>query len=133
MTGRRDAPGVTWTEEAIRALGVKTDVATACAIFGISPTRAYDRIKDGTFPVPVLPVGGHMIVPVAGILEALKISPAVPGESGAAAIDPDQLADMVAARVVSRLAAAIADAARPQAAGAPPPLKSVTGGGPEAA
>jgi hypothetical protein len=109
---------VTWSEEAIRALGVKTDVATAASIFGISRTRAYDRIKAGTFPVPVITVGtNHMVVPVAPILQALKISTDVPGETGLAVVAPDQLADMVAERVVSRLAAAMAPAARAD----PPP------------
>lgn len=123
---------VTWTEEAIRALGVKTDVATAASILGISTTRAYDRIKDGMFPVPVITIAGRIAVPTAPILRLLGIDPDAPGETSPAAIDPDKLADMVADRVVSRLATAMAAAARVPAE-APRPLRSVADSGPEAA
>lgn len=134
MTRKRDALSVTWTEEAIRALGVKTDVVTAASIFGISQTRVYERIKNGTFPVPVITIAGRIAVPTAPILRLLQIGPEAPGESATPAVDPEELADMVAERVVSRLAAAMVGAARPQAAEAPPrPLKSVAGSGPEAA
>lgn len=125
---------ITWTEEAIRALGVKTDVETAGAIFGLSRTQAYEAAKAGRFPVAVVPIGGRLVVPVAPILRLLGIGAEAAGESGVPAVDPEEIADLVAERVVSRLAAAMVDAARPQAAGVPPrPLKSVTGNGPEAA
>lgn len=126
----------TWTEEAIRGLGVKTDVATAASIFGISQTRAYERIKNGTFPVPVITIAGRMAVPVAPILRLLHIGTEAPGESPPAAVNPHELAALVAEKVVSRLAAAIAGAARPddpQPGDVPPRLlKRAAGDGPEA-
>jgi hypothetical protein len=125
---------VTWSEEAIRALGVKTDVETAGAIFGMSRTHSYEAAKAGRFPVPVVPVGNRLLVPVAPILRLLEIGADATQEIGTRAVDPEELADMVAERVVSRLAAAMVGAARPQAAEEPPrPLKSVAGGSPEAA
>lgn len=103
---------VTWSEEALRALGVKTDVETAGAVFGLSRTQSYEAAKAGRFPVPVVPIGEHrLVVPVAPILRLLQIDTGAAGETGGGAIDPDQLADMVAERVVNRLAAAMTGAA----------------------
>lgn len=64
-----------WTPEAVRALGVRTDLGTAGSIFGLSRTQSYEAHKRGDFPVPVVPVGRRrLIVPVAPILELLRIS-----------------------------------------------------------
>jgi len=131
MTGSRPAVNVTWDEEAIRALGVKTSVETAGSIFGLGRTQSYEAARAGRFPVPVVPVGSRLIVPVAPILRLLAIGEDAREAAVPAAVSPGELADLVAERVVSRLAAARAD---PQTAGAAPrPLKSVNDGGPEAA
>lgn len=66
---------ITWSEEAIRALGVKTDVGTAGSILGLSRTQSYQAIKDGRFPVEVVRVGRRMIVPTAPIRRLLGIDP----------------------------------------------------------
>ena len=115
----------TSTEEAIRGLGVKTDVATAASIFGISQTRAYERIKNGTFPVPV-------ITPIPAAWPCLSPDPAPAAHRhGSAepawAVNPHELAALVAEKVVSRLAAAIAAQRAPGSSAArrcpAPPLK----------
>jgi len=62
-----------WTAERIRALGTVTTVPTAAAIFGLSRSVAYDLIKGGAFPVPVLRFGSRYRIPVAAILAALCI------------------------------------------------------------
>lgn len=62
-----------WTAERIRALGTVTTVPTAAAIFGLSRSVAYDLIKAGTFPVPVLRFGSRYRIPVAAILTALHM------------------------------------------------------------
>ncbi len=62
-----------WTAERIRALGPVTTVPTAAAIFGLSRSVAYDLIKAGTFPVPVLRFGSRYRIPVAAILTALHM------------------------------------------------------------
>lgn len=130
---------VTWSEEAIRGLGVKTGVETAGAIFGLSRTQSYEAVKAGRFPVPVVPVGDHrLVVPVAPILRLLGMGSDAPGQAAPAAIDPEQLADLVADRVadrvVRRLAAAMAgtDRADPlpdPAVVSPARLQSVAGAG----
>lgn len=76
---------VTWTPEAIRALGVRTDVPTAGAILaGLCKDESYRMVKRGKFPVPVLHVGRRLVVPVQPILELLGIDPgpAVGGADG---------------------------------------------------
>ena len=67
-----------WTAQRIRALGTVTTVPTAAAIFGLSRSVAYDLIKAGTFPVPVLRFGSRYRIPVAAILTALRM-PTEPG------------------------------------------------------
>ena len=60
-----------WTPDAIRSLGVTTDVATAGAILGIGRTKSYALAKSGQFPVPVLGVGRRYVVPTPAILVLL--------------------------------------------------------------
>ena len=76
------ADDTVWTPERIRALGARTDVPTAAAIFGICETQGYAYVKQGRFPVPVIPIGGkpgrprRIVVPVAPILELLGLGDA---------------------------------------------------------
>lgn len=65
---------VTWTAEAIRALGVRTNVPTAGSILaGLCEDESYRMVKRGKFPVPVLKVGRRLVVPVQPILELLGL------------------------------------------------------------
>jgi hypothetical protein len=81
----RTAAARTWTADEIRALGATTDVPTAGSIFGVCKTQSFEYVKEGRFPVPVIPVGGkpgrprRLVVPVAPILELLGLSE--PGEA----------------------------------------------------
>jgi hypothetical protein len=83
-----------WTPQAVRALGVSTDLRTAGQIFGLSLSTAYKLVKQGEFPVPVLRAGTMYVVPVAPILTILRIDldPAVPdtANSTASAVDVDE-------------------------------------------
>lgn len=63
----------TWTEERIRALGTVTTVPIAAAIFDLSRSVAYDLIRTGGFPLPVLRFGSRYRIPVAAILTALHM------------------------------------------------------------
>lgn len=76
---RSALPAVGWTPARIRALGPVTDVPTAAAIFGIGRSTAYDLLKVGEFPIPVIRIGSRYRVPVAAILAALHL-PAEPGD-----------------------------------------------------
>jgi hypothetical protein len=61
-----------WTEQEIRALGVRTDGVTACNIvYGDSPTKAYQRLRSGDVDFPVLRRGRYYIIPTAKVLELL--------------------------------------------------------------
>jgi len=63
----------TWTEEEIRALGVRTDLETAASIWGIGRTRAYELARAGDFPSPLMRVGNRYVALVTPLLEALGI------------------------------------------------------------
>lgn len=67
MTGR------VWTERDVRALGVRTDVATAGSVLGLGRSAAYEAVRTGGFPVPVIRAGGHYVVPVAPLLRLLGL------------------------------------------------------------
>lgn len=61
-----------WTEADVRALGVRTDLETACAIvLGVGRTRAYELLHAGELPFPALRVGRKVAVPVQPLLELL--------------------------------------------------------------
>ena len=61
-----------WTEEAVRKLGMTTDVGTAGAILGIGRTKAYQLAKDGAFPVKLLRVGRRYVVPIPALMALLE-------------------------------------------------------------
>lgn len=64
------------------------DLRTAARAFGICPATAYKLIRLGTFPCPVLRVGGRYRIPTAYLLRTLGIEErpvyAVPLEDDAA-------------------------------------------------
>jgi hypothetical protein len=61
-----------WTEQAVRSLGMTTDVETAGAILGVGRTKAYELAKAGEFPVKIVRVGRRYLVPVPAILRLLN-------------------------------------------------------------
>jgi hypothetical protein len=63
-----------WTVDAIRNLGVTTDLVTAGSILGMGRTKSHELARNGDFPVPVLRVGHRYLVPISGLLQALNIS-----------------------------------------------------------
>ncbi|MHC3816822.1 hypothetical protein AMK09_19580 [Streptomyces sp. CB02488] len=70
------------------------DLRTAARAFGICPSTAYKLIRLGTFPCPVLRVGGRYRIPTAYLLRTLGIEErpvyAFPLEGDAAPADhPD--------------------------------------------
>jgi hypothetical protein len=77
-----------WTPAEVVALGVRTDVPTAGEILaGLCRDEAYRSVKRGDFPVPVVKVGRHLVVPMAPILELLGIKPDHQPPSGPASRD----------------------------------------------
>jgi hypothetical protein len=63
----------TWTEQAVRDLGMTTDVETAGAILGIGRTKAYELAKTGDFPVKLLHIGRRYLVSVPALLKLLDV------------------------------------------------------------
>jgi hypothetical protein len=61
-----------WTEQALRSLGLTTDVETAGAILGVGRTKAYELAKAGEFPVKILRIGRRYVVPVPAMLRLLN-------------------------------------------------------------
>lgn len=75
MTTRR-----AWTEQEVRALGVRTDGITACAVvYGVGRTKAGKMLRNGECDFRVLRVGRRYVVPVIDILRLLGLDDQ-PGE-----------------------------------------------------
>ncbi|MBX7268957.1 helix-turn-helix domain-containing protein [Micromonospora sp. Llam7] len=62
-----------WTEHAVRALGMTTDVETAGEILGIGRTKAYELAKTDEFPVKILRIGRRYLVSVPALLKLLGV------------------------------------------------------------
>jgi hypothetical protein len=62
---------IIWTVDAVRGLGLTTDVATAGAILGIGRSKAYALAKSNRFPVSILRVGRRYLVPTHALLSLL--------------------------------------------------------------
>jgi hypothetical protein len=60
-----------WTPDAVRELGMTTDVETAAAILGIGRTLAFALSRNNQFPVRLLRLGRRIRVPVSGLLDYL--------------------------------------------------------------
>jgi hypothetical protein len=60
-----------WTVQAVRELGLTTNVETAGAVLGIGRTKAYELAQAGEFPVKILRVGRRYLVPTPALLELL--------------------------------------------------------------
>jgi len=72
----------TWTPEAIRALGVTTDLPTLGKIFRVSRTRAYQMAHTGEWEqagIRIVPLGSKYVVAVQSILDVLGHCDAEPG------------------------------------------------------
>ena len=62
-----------WNREAILALGVQTDLATAARVLGVSRGLAYSLARRGELPFPILRLGRKIVVPMAGLVRALGL------------------------------------------------------------
>ncbi len=62
---------VRWTPEAIRALGLTTDLPTAASVLSISRGVAYELARRDALQCRVLSLGRRRVVVVASLLEAL--------------------------------------------------------------
>jgi hypothetical protein len=70
MTARR-----TWNAEEIRALGVRTDLVTACSIvYGVGKNRAFQLFHASQLDFPALRCGRRIVVPVQPLLVLLGLA-----------------------------------------------------------
>ncbi|MQY11421.1 hypothetical protein SRB5_15390 [Streptomyces sp. RB5] len=63
------------TLEELLALPPTVNVTTAARALGIGVHKAYNLIKDGTFPVQPLSLGGTVRVPTAALWRVLGVTP----------------------------------------------------------
>lgn len=64
----------TWTPADVRALGVRTDLVTACEIaYGVARSKAYELHRRGELDFPAVRVGTRVVVPVAALCRFLGI------------------------------------------------------------
>ena len=84
-----------WTEADIRALGVRTDLVTACSIaYGCSRNKAYAMKDAGELDFPVLKAGNRYVVATSHLLRLLGLTPdmseAAPASAAIASESPRQ-------------------------------------------
>ena len=65
-------------EDDLRRLPVVVDLLTAAAALGIGRTTAYELVRRGRWPTPVLRLGRRIRVPTAALRELLSLSTANP-------------------------------------------------------
>jgi hypothetical protein len=62
------------TEADVRSLPPVVDVPTAAAVLGIGRTAAYELIRCGKWPTPVLRLGKLIRIPSAPLLDLVKVA-----------------------------------------------------------
>jgi hypothetical protein len=63
-----------WAPADVRALGVRTDLVTACEIaYGAKRTKAYELFRRGELDFPAVRSGGRIVVPVSALCRFLGI------------------------------------------------------------
>jgi len=58
----------------LRDLPVVVDLLTAAAVLDIGRTTAYELVRTGQWPTPILRMGGRIKVPTAPLLDLLGVS-----------------------------------------------------------
>ena len=65
-------------EDRLRQLPVVVDLVTAASVLGIGRTTAYELVRTGRWPTPILRLGNRIRVPTAALRELLSLSTADP-------------------------------------------------------
>lgn len=74
-----------WSPEEVQALGVRTDLVTACSIvYGCGRTKAYELYDRDELDFPTLRAGNRIVVPTAPIRALLGLDPAESSRAAAA-------------------------------------------------
>ena len=67
------------TADEVRALPAVVDLSTAAKVLGLGRSAAYELVRTGGWPTPVLRLGRLIKVPSAPLVELLGLNPATPG------------------------------------------------------
>jgi predicted DNA-binding transcriptional regulator AlpA len=70
---------VAMTREELLALPAVVDLPTAAHVVGVSRSTAYELVRTGQWPTPVLRLGRFIKVPTAPLLELACVSRDHPG------------------------------------------------------
>ena len=62
------------SEDDLRELPVVVDLLTAAAVLGVGRTTAYELVRTGCWPTPVLRLGHRIRIPTAALRELLRLS-----------------------------------------------------------
>lgn len=74
-------------EDDLRQLPVVVDLLTAAAVLGIGRTTAYELVRTGRWPTPVLRLGSRIRAPTAALRELLSLSTADPDMQTCVAVE----------------------------------------------
>lgn len=94
---------VTWTRDAVEALGPTTNVRTAASILGIGDRLAYESIQRDEWPTRVLRLGNRILVPTVDLLALLFAPENSEAEALATAHVQEDTTDDTVSRVSSPL------------------------------
>lgn len=72
------------TADEVRALPAVVDLETAARALGLGRSAAYELVRTGSWPTPVLRLGRLIKVPSAPLLELLCLSGPAPAASAPA-------------------------------------------------
>ena len=67
------------TADEVRALPAVVDLSTAAKALGLGRSAAYELVRTGGWPTPVLRLGRLIKVPSAPLVELLGLGQATPG------------------------------------------------------
>lgn len=65
-------------EDDLRKLPVVVDLLTAAEVLGVGRTAAYEMVRSGRWPTPVIRLGSRIRVPTAALRELLSLSTGSP-------------------------------------------------------
>ena len=67
------------TADEVRGLPAVVDLSTAAKVLGLGRSAAYELVRTGGWPTPVLRLGRLIKVPSTPLVELLGLGPATPG------------------------------------------------------
>jgi excisionase family DNA binding protein len=74
-------------EEDLHRLPVVVDLVTAAGVLGIGRTTAYEMVRTGRWPTPVLRLGNRIRIPTAALRELARLSTDTAGAQARAVVE----------------------------------------------